>query len=71
MSENLYAISRAERVILVRAQKARMLVGVCLVNVHTELLIERKTLSEIGLQAFPRQRTWLHFDHNLKLLGGN
>lgn len=55
MSENLYAVSRAEWIILLQAQKARMLLGVCIANVHTGFLMETRTLSEIGLQATPRQ----------------
>lgn len=57
MSGNLYAVSKAERVILLRAQKARMLMGMWIVNVHTGFQMETKISSEIGLQATPRQRT--------------
>lgn len=35
MSENLYAISIAEWIVLLRAHRARMLRGVWLANVHT------------------------------------
>lgn len=56
MSENLYAVSRAEWIILLQAQKARMLLGVCIANVHTGFLMETRTLSETGLEATPRQK---------------
>lgn len=54
--KNLYAVSRAEWIILVQAQKARMLLGVCIANVHTGFLMKIRTLSETGLQATPRQK---------------
>lgn len=54
--KNLYAVSRAEWIILVQAQKARMLLGVCIANVYTGFLMKIRTLSMTGLQATPRQK---------------
>lgn len=71
ISGNLYPVSITEWIVLLRAQKARMLLGVWIANVHTGFLMETRTLSETGLLATLRQKTWLHFAHDLRLLMGD